>query len=112
MNERKFDLILTIVNRGFSDQVMDAARAAGASGGTILHARGSGIHEMQEFFGISIQPEKEVVMILVRENERQAIMQAIREQAGLKKPGKGLAFSLPVDDVVGIAHLLEKEEAR
>ena len=63
--ERKFDLIVTIVNRGFADEVMNAARAAGAHGGTILWARGSGVHETEKFFGISIQPEKELVLILV-----------------------------------------------
>ncbi len=63
-NQRQFDLILTIVNRGFADQVVDAARAAGAHGGTVFYARGTGVHEMEKFFAISIQPEKEVVSIM------------------------------------------------
>lgn len=105
-----FDLIITIVNRGFSDLVMDAARGAGASGGTILHARGTGVHEMERFFGISIQPEKEFVLILADHDDRQQIMQAIAEQAGLHTHGKGIAFSVPVDDVVGTTAMLRKEK--
>ena len=64
--ENRFDLIVTIVNRGISDLVMDAARAAGASGGTILHGRGTGVHEAERFFGIEIQPEQESVLSLTR----------------------------------------------
>ena len=60
--ERAFELIVAIVNRGFSDLVMDAARKAGASGGTILHGRGTGVHEAAQFFGVAIQPEKELVL--------------------------------------------------
>ena len=58
--QRKFDLIITVVNRGFTDDVMHAAKSAGATGGTIMHARGTGIHEAERFFGVSIQPEKEL----------------------------------------------------
>ena len=104
--DREFDLIVAIVNRGFSDLVMDAARAAGASGGTILHGRGTGVHEAEQFFGIAIQPEKEIVLILTRSDERRKIMAAIAEGAGLNTQGKGLTFSLPVDEDAGIVHLL------
>lgn len=107
--ENRFDLIVTIVNRGFSDLVMDAARAAGASGGTILHGRGTGLHEAERFFGIEIQSEKEIVLILTLSCERRAIMAAIAEGAGLHTQGKGLTFSLPVDEVSGIVHLLSPE---
>lgn len=110
--DKGFDLIVTIVNRGFSDLVMDAARAAGASGGTILHGRGTGVHEAEEFFGIAIQPEKEIVLILTRTGERHAIMAAIAEGAGLNTQGKGLTFSLPVDEVSGIVHLLAPKEEK
>ena len=104
--ERAFELIVAIVNRGFSDLVMDAARKAGASGGTILHGRGTGVHEAAQFFGVAIQPEKELVLILVKHGEKKEIMQAICREAGLTKEGKGMSFSLPVDDVVGIVHMM------
>jgi len=108
--ERVYDLIMTIVNRGFADQVVDAARAAGAHGGTVFYARGTGIHELEKFFAISIQPEKEVVLSIVKHENTQAIMHSIVEAAGLKTAGKGLAFVLPVSDVVGIVHSLEDLE--
>lgn len=103
--ERSYDLIITIVNRGFADLVMDAARDFGASGGTIMHARGTGIHEAEKFFGISIQPEKDVVLILANRENKKQIMQSIKERAGLNKEGRGISFALPVDDVCGIVHL-------
>ncbi len=102
-----YDLILAIVNRGFSDLVMDAARAAGAKGGTILHARGTGVHEAAQFFGISIQPEKEIVMILIGRAERDSVMRQICEHAGLNTEGRGMVFSLPVDEVAGIVHMMK-----
>lgn len=107
--EREFDVILTVVNRGFADLVMDAAKGAGAHGGTVMYARGAGIHEAEKFFGISIQPEKEVVLILVKHGDKNAIMQAIAKEAGLNKEGRGLSFSMPVDDVVGIVHMMKKD---
>jgi nitrogen regulatory protein PII len=109
-NQREYDLIMTIVNRGFADQVVDAARSAGAHGGTVFYARGTGVHEMEKFFAISIQPEKEVILTLVKHEETQEIMHAIVEAAGLKTAGKGLAFALPIADVVGIVHSLEELE--
>jgi nitrogen regulatory protein P-II 1 len=96
LEKREYVLILTIVNRGFADQVVDAARKAGAHGGTVFYARGTGIHEIEKFFAVPIQPEKEVVMIIVKHSETQAIMHAIVEAAGLNTEGKGLAFSLPI----------------
>jgi nitrogen regulatory protein P-II 1 len=109
-NQREYDLIMTVVNRGFADQVVDAARAAGAHGGTVFYARGTGIHEVEKFFAISIQPEKEVVLTLVRHEDTPVIMHSIVEAAGLKTAGKGLAFALPISDVVGIVHSLEELE--
>lgn len=100
MNEA-FDLIITIVNSGFSDEVMDAARSAGARGGTILYARGSVGEEMKKFFGVTIDPEKEVVFILTAREKRTKMMQSIAQAAGIKTEGRGMTFSLPVEDVVG-----------
>jgi len=104
--QKRFELIITIVNRGFADQVMDAAKEAGASGGTVLYARGTGIHEAEQFFGVTIQPEKELVLILTEYEEKNSIMRAISKGAGLATMGRGMTFSLPVDEVLGIVHLL------
>lgn len=104
---REFNLILTVVSRGFADQVVDAAREAGVHGGTVLYARGTGVHEIEKFFDISIQPEKEIVMTLVKKEDTQQVMHAIIKAAGLKTEGRGLSFALPVSDVVGINHMFE-----
>lgn len=101
------ELILTIINRGFADLVMDAAKAAGASGGTVIHARGTGVHEAEKFFGIIVQPEKELVLILVDREKRNAIMTAICSHIELKEAGQGISFSLPVDHVIGLAEPLD-----
>lgn len=97
-----FELIVCIINRGFSDAVMTAARGAGARGGTILHAKGTGSHEVERFFGITIQPEKEIVLILVPKEIRSTVMAAVSSSCGLNTEGGGIAFSLPVEDVLGL----------
>lgn len=96
------ELIMTIINRGFADTVMEAAKAAGAAGGTVINARGTGIHEAEKFFGIIVQPEKELVLILTEHEKKNAIMTAICTRTDLKQAGKGICFSLPVDHVVGL----------
>ena len=109
MDNHEHSLVITIVNRGFSDQVVDAALRAGARGGTVLHGRGAGLKEAEKFFGITIQPEKEVVLILVRREQKLAAMQEICKSAGLSTPGHGFSFSLPVDDVLGMAPMIMEE---
>ena len=103
------DLIITIVNRGFTDLVMEAALPAGARGGTVLHARGAGSRDAAQFLGITIQPEKEMVLILTPHDKKVPIMQAITRGAGLNSEGKGIVFSLPVTDVMGVARMMEEE---
>ncbi len=98
-----YEAVFCIVNSGFSELVMEAAKEAGARGGTVLHARGTANKEAEQFFHITIQPDKEIVMILVTADIKDAVLHAIYQQAGLKSEGQGIAFSLPVDDVVGIA---------
>ncbi len=105
-----FELIVTIVNRGFADDVVESARKAGAGGGTVLYARGTGAHEAQKFFGITIEPEKEVVLTLVEAERKCEIMKAVCKGAGLTTPGRGMSFSLPVDDAVGAARIFGEAE--
>ncbi len=104
-NKTVYSLIISIVNRGFSDEVMDAAREAGAKGGTILYGHGAGIHEAETFFGISIHPEKELVLVLTSNEARPKIMQNIVKRVGMDSEGAGITFSMPVTNVEGIAHL-------
>lgn len=96
------ELIICIVNNGFSEAVMDAAKAAGARGGTVINARGTADKEAEKFFGISIQPEKEMVLILVETGIRDAVLHALYQSSGLGTPAQGLAFAVPVDKVVGL----------
>ncbi len=99
----KHEVILCIVNNGFSEAVMDAAREAGARGGTIIHARGTANKNAEEFFNISIQPEKEIVMILVDSEIRDDVLHSLYNEVGLKDPAQGIAFALPVSNVVGLS---------
>lgn len=97
-----YEMIVCVVNAGFSDAVMSAARACGAKGGTVLGARGTANQEAETFFKISIQPEKEVVIIVVPAKIKADILHAIYNQVGLATPGQGIAFTLPVDNAVGL----------
>ncbi|MCH5143087.1 MAG: P-II family nitrogen regulator [Clostridiales bacterium] len=103
MSDIKYELVLCIVNTGFSDVVMDAARDVGARGGTIIHARGTANKVAEQVFNITIQPDKEIVMILVPANIKDDVLHAIYKMAGLKSEGQGIAFSLAVDDAVGLS---------
>ena len=95
-------VIFTIVNEGFSDSVMSAAREAGARGGTVIDARGTANAEAKALFGLEVSGEKEIVVILVQEELKDGILKAINKEVGLNKPGQGIVFSMPVDSVVGL----------
>ena len=96
------EMIVCIVNDGFGDAVMSTAREYGAKGGTILSARGTANAEAEKFFKITVQPEKEVVMILVPSGIKDDILHALYRNVGLNTPGQGIAFTLPVDAAVGL----------
>ncbi|HHU84582.1 MAG TPA: P-II family nitrogen regulator [Clostridiales bacterium] len=102
------ELIVVICNQGYSGQVMDAAREVGAGGGTIIHAKGTGMKEAEKFLGITLASEKEMIFIVSRTHRKNAIMQAIMEKAGLDTKAKAVTFSLPVTDTAGL-RLIEDE---
>ena len=97
------EVIFCIVNSGYSDLVMDAAKKLGARGGTVISARGTANKDAESFFGITIEPEKDLVMILVPASIKDAVMHALYKEAGLETRGQGIAFAMPVDSVVGIS---------
>ena len=101
-NENKMVMIVAIVDKGNTDLVMDSARSAGASGGTVVKGKGTGA-KMAKFFGMSISEEKELVYILARKENRDDIMKAIMEKAGSGTEAHGVVFALPVEKVVGIS---------
>lgn len=108
----KYEVIFFVLNRGHEDEAMAAAREAGARGGTVIMGRGSATPEaVVKALGISVHPEKEILMILTRATERTQIMSAIAKVAGINKPGGGIGFSLPVEDVTGLtSHISEGKE--
>jgi len=100
-----FDLVVTIVNRGFAEEVVNAAKKAGAEGGTIINGRGTGIHENMKLFGIPIEPEKEIVLTIIDRGKSENVLTAISNAVDLNKPGQGVAFVLEVKRTAGICHL-------
>ena len=98
------EAIFCIVNSGYSDAVMEAAKKLGARGGTVINARGTASKEAETFFHITIQPEKEIVMILVPTKIKNDVLHALYKEVGLDTAGQGIAFSVPVDGVVGISN--------
>ena len=106
----KFEVILCIVNSGFAEAAMDAAKQFGAKGGTVFHGRGTVSKEAEKFFNITIQPEKEIVMILVSSSIKDNILHALYNAVGTNTQAQGIAFSLPVDDVVGVNATKKKEK--
>ncbi len=107
--EHENELIITITSKGCFPDVKAAANAAGARGGTLIHGLGLGGEEAQKFLGISIQPEKEIILIVVDRKDKNRIMNAISEAAGINTEGKGIIFSLPVSSALGIHGLSVKE---
>ncbi len=102
MSDKQYQVIVCIVNNGFADEAMDAARAVGARGGTVMSARGTANIEAEKAFQIQIQPEKEMIMIIVSEDIKEDVMHALYRSVGTHTPAHGIAFAMPVDGVVGI----------
>jgi len=103
--------ITAIVNAGFAEDVMDVAREQGVRGGTILNARGVVNEDAAAFFGITLHQDKEILMMVVEKDIRDRVLNAIYKEMGMAKKAKGIAFSLPVSDVAGLAPAVQQEEA-
>lgn len=102
MSEIKRVLIAAVINQGYSEDVMTAARAAGAGGGTVIHARRDGNKEALSIWGFEIQEEKEIVLIVADSETKLNIMQAISEKCGIQTEAKGMVVSVPIDGCIGI----------
>ena len=107
--ESKYELIITICSGGCTDMVMDAARSAGAAGGTVVHAKGTGAMSAKKFFGLSIAAEKEMVFIVARSKNKNEIMRAIMHHAGADTEANSLVFTLPINDTAGFK-LMEDDD--
>lgn len=108
LKETQYELLVVIANQGYSDMIMDAARSEKARGGTVLHAKGTGMQHAEKFLGVTIAEEKEILLLVVKKEDKNNIMKAIMEKAGLDSKARSIVFSLPVTDTAGM-RLLEEE---
>lgn len=99
-----YRLVVTIVEKGNAEEVIEYSKKGGAEGGTILQGRGLGVHDTTKILGILIEPEKEIVLIVIPKEKAEAVLSAISEGMELEKPGKGIAFVLDVPMISGICH--------
>ena len=104
------EVIFAIVNSGFAEEVMEVAKEQGARGGTILNARGVAKEEAAAFFGITLHAEKEILMMVVEKDIRDKVLNAIYKEMGMARAAQGIAFSLPVSDVAGLAQKPQPEK--
>lgn len=103
-DKNDYQLIITIVEKGNAEEVIECAKRGGAEGGTILTGRGAGIHDTAKILGILIEPEKEVVLTLIEKEKTDTVLEAIVNGMELERPGRGIAFVINVPKVAGIMH--------
>ena len=99
-------VIVSIVRKGWGSRVLDASVKAGARGGTVLFGRGAGINEREKIFGMSIEPEKEILLTVVPAHQANTILEEIARAAELDRTGRGIAFVVPVTKIAGVAHFM------
>ena len=110
LKDTKYELLVVIANEGYTEMVMDAAREVHAAGGTVIHARGTGTEKADKFLGVTLVPEKEMIFIVVKKNQKNNIMRAVMDKAGLETKARSIVFSLPVTDTAGMRLMEEMEE--
>ena len=98
----EYELIVVVINAGYADTVMDAAREAGAGGGTVLHAKGTGSMRGEKFYNMRFADEKDMVYIVAHKSEKAAVMKAVNQKAGPDTEARGICFSLPISSVMGL----------
>lgn len=106
LKDTKYELLIIIANQGYTEKIMDAARKMNAGGGTVIHAKGTGMESADRFLGVTLASEKEIIFIVVKKEQKNAIMQSVMDEAGLSSPAKSVVFSLPVTETAGM-RLLE-----
>ena len=110
LKDTKYELLVVIANQGYPELIMDAARKVHAAGGTIIHAKGTGSQMAEKFMGVTLVPEKEMVFIVVRKDQKNAIMRSIMDEAGTGTKAGSVVFSLPVTDTAGMRLMEEIED--
>lgn len=104
--ENKYDLIVTIVNKGNAEIILKASKKAGAEGGTVMYGRGTGVREKGSILGIPIEPEKEIIFTIISQDKTKEVLEAIIDSVNLNQPGAGIVFVLEIKHLAGIYHLL------
>lgn len=102
-----FECVVTIVDGGFSEYVVDAAKMVGAKGATIVNGRGSTSKENDNFYKLSIQPDKQIILILCKKEQTKDIVESISKNAGMNTKAHALSFVLPVEEAVGMAEIFK-----
>lgn len=110
LKDTKYELLVIIANQGYTEMIMDAARKMQAGGGTVIHAKGTGMESADKFLGVTLASEKEIIFIVVKKEQKNAIMRAVMDEAGLTTKAKSVVFSLPVTETAGM-RLLEQYAA-
>ncbi len=110
LKDTKYELLIIIANQGYTEQVMDAARKAKASGGTVIHAKGTGSRAAEKFLGVTLVPEKEMVFIVVKSDRKNDIMRSVMDEVGNDPKIGAVVFSLPVTDTAGMRLMEVTEE--
>lgn len=110
LKDTKYEALVIIANQGYTDLIMDAARSAGAGGGTVIHAKGTGMEGAEKFLGVSLAEEKEMIFIVVKQAAKNDIMRAVMEHAGMNSKAKAIVFSLPVTATAGMRLAEANEE--
>lgn len=108
----KFKLIVTIIDKGCCEKIIEASKKAGAEGGTIIYGRGTGIREKAKLFSMLIEPEKEIVLTLVTAERANHVLEQIVKDTDLNEPGHGIAFVMDVEATAGIAHRIQEEKIK
>jgi len=110
LKDTTYELLVVIANQGYTETIMDAARKANAPGGTVIHAKGTGAKEAEQFLGVSLATEKEMIFMVTKREGKNVIMKAIMDQAGLNTKARAIVFSLPVTETAGMRLIEEVEE--
>ncbi|MDO4331840.1 MAG: P-II family nitrogen regulator [Eubacteriales bacterium] len=110
LKDTNYELLVVVANQGYTEMIMDAARAAKAPGGTVIHAKGTGAEKAEKFLGVSLATEKEMIFMVAKREGKNAIMKAIMEKAGMESKAKAIVFSLPVTETAGMRLIEETEE--
>ena len=105
--DKKYELIISIVGEGSGTLCMEAAKKVGAGGGTLINGIGLGSKDAMKLLGITIEPEKDIVLILTEKTNKKMIMEEISEVIGLNENGRGICFSLPVESTIGLTEKIE-----